>query len=413
MNNKNVNINENENKNKKTPLYDKHLALGAKIVSFAGFSMPLYYKSIIDEHLNVRNHSGLFDISHMGEIIVKGKDAGLFLDFVLTADVSSIFPNTIAYSLILNENGGVIDDLTVYKFSNESYMIVANAANTKKDFAWIHTQMINLQKSKLQDQSKFQDLTVENYSDKIGLLSVQGPKSRNIIYPLAEDISDNYDKSKNNFCNIFNFQYNIKPFKELSHFEFSCIKFKEINIEAVISRSGYTGEFGFEIFVSADDINKLWDYILDNKELSNLTPIGLGARDTLRFEAALPLYGHELDETINPYDAGLEKYLSKNKDFIGKEALEKIKNKEKKLIFFKLAGKQIPRHMQKILDENLKPIGCVASGTYSPLNKMPIGSAYISDSNVIPSSLKNFYIDIRGNFEKAEVVNPPFHKMKK
>ncbi|MHB8282939.1 MAG: aminomethyltransferase family protein, partial [bacterium] len=198
MNNKNVNINENENK--KTPLYDKHLALGAKIVSFAGFYMPLYYKSIIDEHLNVRNHSGLFDISHMGEIIVKGKDAGSFLDFVLTADVSSIFPNTIAYSLILNENGGVIDDLTVYKFSNESYMIVANAANTEKDFAWIHTQMINLQKSKLQDQSKFQDLTVENYSDKIGLLSVQGPKSRNIIYPLAEDISDNYDKSKNNFC---------------------------------------------------------------------------------------------------------------------------------------------------------------------------------------------------------------------
>ncbi|MHB1679795.1 MAG: glycine cleavage system aminomethyltransferase GcvT [bacterium] len=411
MNNKNVNINEDENK--KTPLYDKHLALGAKIVSFAGFYMPLYYKSIIDEHLNVRNHSGLFDISHMGEIIVKGKDAGPFLDFVLTADVSSIFPNNITYSLILNENGGVIDDLTVYKFSNESYMIVANAANTEKDFAWIHTQMINLQKSKLQDQNKFQDLTVENYSDKIGLLSVQGPKSRNIIYPLAEDISDNYDKSKNNFCSIFNFQYNIKPLKELNHFEFSCIKFKEIGIEAVISRSGYTGEFGFEIFVSADDVSKLWDYILEHKELSNLLPIGLGARDTLRFEAALPLYGHELDETINPYDAGLEKYLSKNKYFIGKEALEKVKNKEKKLIFFKLAGKQIPRHMQKILDENLKPIGCVASGTYSPLNKMPIGSAYISDSNVIPSSLKNFYIDIRGNFEKAEVVNPPFHKMKK
>jgi aminomethyltransferase len=412
MNDKNANNNENEDK--KTPLYDKHRNLGAKIVSFAGFSMPLYYKSIIDEHLNVRNNSGLFDISHMGEIIVKGKDAGIFLDYVLTADISSIFPNTITYSLVLNENGGVIDDLTIYKFSNESYMIVANAANTEKDFAWIHTQMLNLQKTKTDNgQYMFQNVTVENYSDKIGLLSVQGPKSRNIIYPLVEDISDNYGRSENNFCNIFNFQYNIKSLKELAHFEFSCVKFKEIEIEAVISRSGYTGEFGFEIFIDADNVGTLWDYILEHKELSNLLPVGLGARDTLRFEAALPLYGHELDETITPYDAGLEKYLSKNKDFIGKEALEKIKNKEKKLIFFKLAGKQIPRHLQRILDENLKPIGCVASGTYSPLNKMPIGSAYISDSNVTPSMLKNFYIDIRGNFEKAEVVMPPFHKIKK
>ncbi len=382
---------------KKTPLYGEHAKMGAKIVEFAGFYMPLYYKSIIEEHLNVRKNSGIFDISHMGEITIKGKDASSFVDYVFTADVSKIGRGEIVYSLSLNEKGGIIDDVTVFKFSDEEYMAVVNAANTQKDFAWIHHVQNDFQK-------KGKDVAAQNISDETGLLSVQGPKSRDLIYSLISDAV------KTGKCGLFDFKFQPKNIKDLKHFEFGCAMFKDINVEAMISRSGYTGEFGFEIFVPADKTIVLWNYLLQNSNLSNLQPIGLGARDTLRFEAALPLYGHELDETINPYDAGLEKYLSQTKDFIGKDALKNIKNKEKRLIFFKLSGKQIPRHSQRILDENLKPIGCIASGTYSPSNKFPIGSAYISDAGVNLSYLKNFFIDIRGNFEKAEVVSPPFHK---
>jgi aminomethyltransferase len=392
---------------KKTPLYGEHAGMGAKIVSFAGFYMPLYYKSIIEEHLNVRNNSGIFDISHMGEITIKGNDASAFVDYVFTADVSMIKQGEIAYSLILNEKGGIIDDVTVFKFSEDEYMAVVNAANTQKDYAWIHYMQTEFQK-------KGKDVSAENISDEVGLLSVQGPKSRDLIYPLINDIANT------GRCGVFDFKFEPKHIAELKHFEFGCAEFKIAdtnagtnNIDALISRSGYTGEFGFEIFVPAKKTKDLWNYLLKNAHLSGLLPIGLGARDTLRFEAALPLYGHELDETINPYDAGLEKYLSDTKDFVGKKALNNIKNREKKLIFFKLSGKQIPRHSQRILDENLKPIGCIASGTYSPSNKFPIGSAYVSDSGVNPSFLKNFFIDIRGNFEKAEVVSPPFHKKAK
>ena len=387
----------NNSEIKKTPLYGEHAKMGAKIVEFAGFYMPLYYKSIIDEHLNVRKNSGIFDISHMGEITIKGKDASSFVDYVFTADVSKIGRGEIIYSLILNEKGGIIDDVTVFKFSDDEYMAVVNAANTQKDFAWIHHMQNDFQK-------KGKDVAAQNISDEIGLLSVQGPKSRDLIYPL---ISDAVKIGK---CGLFDFKFQPKNIKDLKHFQFGCALFKDVNVEAMISRSGYTGEFGFEIFIPAEKTAVLWNYLLQNSNLSNLLPVGLGARDTLRFEAALPLYGHELDETINPYDAGLEKYLSDTKDFIGKEALKNIKNKEKRLIFFKLSGKQIPRHSQRILDENLKPIGCIASGTYSPSNKFPIGSAYISDAGVNLSYLKNFFIDIRGNFEKAEVVSPPFHK---
>ena len=387
----------NNSEIKKTPLYGEHAKMGAKIVEFAGFYMPLYYKSIIDEHLNVRKNSGIFDISHMGEITIKGKDASSFVDYVFTADVSKIGRGEIIYSLILNEKGGIIDDVTVFKFSDDEYTAVVNASNTQKDFAWIRHVQNEFQK-------KGKDVAVQNISDEIGLLSVQGPKSRDLIYPLISEVV------KIGKCGLFDFKFQPKNIKDLKHFEFGCAIFKDVNVEAMISRSGYTGEFGFEIFIPAEKTVVLWNYLLQNSNLSNLLPVGLGARDTLRFEAALPLYGHELDETINPYDAGLEKYLSDAKDFIGKEALKNIKNKEKRLIFFKLSGKQIPRHSQRILDENLKPIGCIASGTYSPSNKFPIGSAYISDAGVNLSYLKNFFIDIRGNFEKAEVVSPPFHK---
>ncbi|RZV38820.1 MAG: glycine cleavage system aminomethyltransferase GcvT [Candidatus Acidulodesulfobacterium acidiphilum] len=387
----------NNSEIKKTPLYSEHAKMGAKIVEFAGFYMPLYYKSIIEEHLNVRKNSGIFDISHMGEITIKGKDASSFVDYVFTADVSKIGSGEIVYSLILNEKGGIIDDVTVFKFSDDEYTAVVNASNTQKDFAWIRHVQNEFQK-------KGKDVAVQNISDEIGLLSVQGPKSRDLIYPLISEVV------KIGKCGLFDFKFQPKNIKDLKHFEFGCAIFKDVNVEAMISRSGYTGEFGFEIFIPAEKTVVLWNYLLQNSNLSNLLPVGLGARDTLRFEAALPLYGHELDETINPYDAGLEKYLSDAKDFIGKEALKNIKNKEKRLIFFKLSGKQIPRHSQRILDENLKPIGCIASGTYSPSNKFPIGSAYISDAGVNLSYLKNFFIDIRGNFEKAEVVSPPFHK---
>ena len=387
----------NNSEIKKTPLYSEHAKMGAKIVEFAGFYMPLYYKSIIEEHLNVRKNSGIFDISHMGEITIKGKDASSFVDYVFTADVSKIGSGEIVYSLILNEKGGIIDDVTVFKFSDDEYTAVVNASNTQKDFAWIRHVQNEFQK-------KGKDVAVQNISDEIGLLSVQGPKSRDLIYPLISEVV------KIGKCGLFDFKFQPKNIKDLKHFEFGCAIFKDVNVEAMISRSGYTGEFGFEIFIPAEKTVVLWNYLLQNSNLSNLLPVGLGARDTLRFEAALPLYGHELDETINPYDAGLEKYLSDTKDFIGKDALKNIKNKEKRLIFFKLSGKQIPRHSQRILDENLKPIGCIASGTYSPSNKFPIGSAYISDAGVNLSYLKNFFIDIRGNFEKAEVVSPPFHK---
>ncbi|MDK2806986.1 MAG: aminomethyltransferase, partial [Thermoanaerobacterium sp.] len=257
---------------KKTPLYDTHLKYGAKMIEFAGFSMPVQYESILKEHEAVRKNAGLFDVSHMGEIIIEGKDSEKFINYMLTNDITKISANQAMYSPMCYQNGTTVDDLLVYKFSNKKYMLVVNASNIDKDYNWI-------------DENKNgYNIVVKNISNEISELALQGPKSQEILQKMTE--------------------YNLDDMKYY-HFD----KINLDGVDCLISRSGYTGEDGFEIFLKNDYAQPMWEKILAVGEEFGIKPAGLGARDTLRFEAGLPLYGNELSENITPLEAGLGSFV--------------------------------------------------------------------------------------------------------
>ena len=308
--------------NKRTCLYDKHVALGALISPFGGFDMPIQYSNIIDEHQAVRQHCGVFDVSHMGEVLVTGKDAERYVNHIFTNDVRGIPHGKILYGMMCYEDGGVVDDLLVYKVADDRFFLVINASNIDKDWAWI------------QQQADGFEVTLEHQSDQYGELAIQGPEAEQVM-----------EQTLGIAC------------KELAFYTFKTIG------DVIVSRTGYTGEDGFEVYASADNINEYWDKLM----AAGIKPCGLGCRDTLRFEVGLPLYGDELSETITPIMAGLGIFVKLDKEeFIGKEALakQKAEGAPKKLVGIELHDKAIPRHGYSVLKDG-NVIGEVTTGYHT------------------------------------------------
>jgi len=361
---------------KKTALYNAHLRYGGKIVDYAGWALPVQYESLTAEHETVRNNAGLFDVSHMGEVEIKGSQATDYLQHLLTNDVSKMKNHQVIYSLMCYPNGGVVDDLLAYKYNDNHYMLVINAANTDKDIQW------------MMDNKGNYDVEIINLSPDISEVALQGPKAEEILQQLTDK-----DLSKIPF---FYFEENVNIAGK------TCL----------VSRTGYTGEDGFEIYMKHEDAEYIWDKILEAGKDMGIKPAGLGARDTLRFEANLPLYGNELSPEITPLEAGLGYFVKLNKpDFIGKDALMKQKEEglKRKIVGFEMIEPGIPRHGYDVLADG-KIIGFVTTGYSSPTLKKNIGYAMV---DIEYSELDTIIeIQIRKKTAKAKVVSRNFYNKK-
>jgi len=353
---------------RKTPLYEMHIRLGAKMAEFGGFLMPIQYTTITDEHLATRTHAGLFDISHMGEFLVTGKQAEGFLNTLLTGDTRSLADGKTLYTLLCNEKGGIVDDLIVYRIGRERWMLVVNAANLQKDYRWIKAHLHG-------------DVQLSDLSDAVALIALQGPFAESIL-----------GKS---------------PYRQASHLKRNS--FLEFEEKILISRTGYTGEDGFEIYVSPERSVEVWETLLGVGIGSGLKPVGLGARDTLRLEASLPLYGHDLVSETTPYEAGLDWTVALGKaDFIGKGPLlqQKKEGVERRLIGFEMLEQGIPR--QGCLIWKDREIGKVTSGSYSPSLQKNIGLGYVAaEFSAVGTEL---FVEIRKRKRKARIVETPFYR---
>jgi len=343
------------------------------MIEFAGWIMPLQYTGILQEHEAVRQQAGLFDVSHMGEVMIRGKGATEFIQKLITNDISGMREYRVLYSPMCYPDGGTVDDLLVYKFDAERYLLVVNAANIQKDVEWIVAH-------------KPDDVEVEDLSEGYAQLALQGPKSQEILQKIV-DIS--LDSVK-----FFRFADGVNV----------------AGVPALLSRTGYTGEDGFEIYVQADSALKVWDAIMEAGAEFHVMPAGLGARDTLRLEAALALYGHELSSDISPLEAGLDRFVKLDKaDFIGREAL--IKQKEggisRKLVGLEMIDKGVPRQGYEVQVEG-KNAGYITSGSFSPTLKKNIALALIEVSHAVPGSRVD--VVVRNKALKAEVVKIPFYE---
>ena len=356
---------------KKTPYYDKHIEAGAKIVDFAGYQMPIQYKSINSEHLKVRNSVGMFDLSHMGEFRVDGSDALDFLQKMTVNDVSTLENNQVHYNCMCYPDGGIVDDLLVYH-RGDHYLMVVNAACLEKDFEWLRQHLEG-------------GVELENLSDQTGLLAIQGPNAEKVLAKMTD--------------------YN------LSEMGFYWSAEAEIAGEKVLfSRTGYTGEDGFEIYHRPEIAGNLWDAALEAGKEFEIEPIGLGARDSLRMEMKYMLYGNDIDKTTNPVEAGLSWIVKLDKgDFIGRDAIAEVKeNKpDRRLVCFELQSKGIPRHGYKIFYEG-EEVGHVTSGMYSPVLEKGIGLGYVPRKR--SKSGREIEIEIRSKRVPAVIVKPPFYK---
>lgn len=359
---------------KKTPLYQVHIDSGAKMIEFGGWLMPVQYSGIIEEHNAVRNKAGLFDVSHMGEFIVKGKDALPFLQKVLTNDLSTIVAGQAQYSPMCYENGGTVDDLLIYKYDDNEYLLVVNAGNIDKDWQWLNKQSGDF------------DISLQNVSDEVGLLSLQGPLAEQILSSLTD-------------ANL----------KSLKFYRF-LPRVMVAGCEVTLSRTGYTGEDGFEIYCKAEDSEKIWRAILKAGKAEGVLPVGLGSRDTLRFEAGLPLYGHELTVAITPVEAGIGMFVKVDKgDFIGSEQLVKQKTEgvEHKVVGFMMTDRGIARADYKVFADG-KQIGKVTSGSPAPTLGKNLGLALVNKEYA--NIGQKIEIDIRGKLVSAEIIKKPFYK---
>lgn len=365
------------NELKRTPLFEEYAKYGAKTVDFGGWELPVQFSSIKEEHDAVRNHAGLFDVSHMGEILVTGPDALDFLQNLLTNDVSKIVEGQAQYTAMCYENGGVVDDLLTYKLADNHYLLCVNAANIEKDYDWM-----------MENQHQY-DVTIDNQSDAYAQIALQGP--------LAEEVLQSLTSTDVSAIKFFRFQDGVEV---AGH-------------KVLVSRSGYTGEDGFELYGAPEDIKALWGKILEAGQDKGVVPAGLGCRDTLRFEAGLPLYGQELSATISPLEAGIGFAVKLNKeDFIGHEALvaQKENGLPRKLVGIEMVDKGIPRHGYKVLKDG-KEIGEVTTGTQLPSSKRNVGHALIdSQFATIGTELE---IEIRGKHLKVITVETPFYKRSK
>lgn len=358
---------------KNTALTDVHISLGAKMVPFAGFNMPVQYVGINSEHEAVRNSVGVFDVSHMGEFILKGERALNLIQRVSANDASKLFDGKIQYTYLPNETGGIVDDILVYRIDEKTYLLVVNASNIEKDWEWI---------------SKFNTEGVEmiDISDKTSLLAVQGPKSIDVLQKLTDiDLSamDYYSFQKGIFAGIKN---------------------------VLISATGYTGAGGFEIYFENANAKTIWDAIFEAGKEYGITPIGLGARDTLRLEMGFCLYGNDIDDTTSPLEAGLGWVTKFTKSFTNSENLKKEKEAGivNKLVGFELLERGIARHDYEIQDSLGTKIGRVTSGTQSPTLQKPIGLGYVKKE--FSKEGTELFVNIRNKAVKAVVVKPPFIK---
>lgn len=350
--------------NKRTCLYDKHVALGALISPFGGFDMPIQYSDITDEHQAVRQHCGVFDVSHMGEVLVSGTDAERYVNHIFTNNVEGLAVGKILYGMMCYEDGGVVDDLLVYKMADDRFFLVINAANIDKDWAWIQLQAEGF------------NVAIDNQSDHYGQLAVQGPEAERIM-----------EETLN------------LPCSELTFYTFKTMG------DVIVSRTGYTGEDGFEIYATPDYINQCWDKLM----AAGVTPCGLGCRDTLRFEVGLPLYGDELSAEITPIMAGLGMFVKLDKEeFVGRDALAKQKAEgvAQKLVGIELQDKAIPRHGYTVMKDG-QSIGTVTTGYHTISTDKSVCMALI-DSQYAPLGTE-LEVQIRKKVFPGTVVKKRFY----
>ena len=361
---------------KRTPLYAFHVAHGGRMVDFAGWEMPVQYRSILEEHKAVRRAAGLFDVSHMGEVDVRGREAQKFLNHLVTNDVAKLFPGRVLYSPMCYPNGGVVDDLLVYMRGTDDYFLCINAGNIDKDLAWIREQAAQF------------NVTITDRCDDYALLAVQGPKAAAIVQSLTREKLD-----------------------AIKYYHFA--EGEVAGVKCMLSRTGYTGEDGFELYHPVADAERLATALLDAGAPHGLELAGLGARDSLRLEAGYPLYGHELSEDISPLTAGLSwtVKLDKTGGFIGSSALkqEVATDAVRKVVFFKTGDRRIVRAATHVTNSSDVTVGTVLSGTLSPVLNEAIGSAIVGAT----AATEELVVDIRGTKIPLKLVKPPFIELKK
>ena len=358
----------------KTVLYDRHVKLGGRIVDFAGWQLPVMYSSIIEEHMSTRENAGIFDISHMGEILIKGENAREFLKKIIPTRLDKLVAGKSMYSCLCNEKGGIIDDLFIFMISDKEYYIVVNAANIEKDFYWFL-------------KNKIEGLEMINLSDVTSKIDLQGPKSKDILLKVFPDDS----------------------LKELKRFYFTYVEYK--NKKVMISNTGYTGEKGYEIYMDNDLAGVIWDELLKSGEEFGIKPAGLGARDTLRVEACYSLYGHELRDDVTPIESGIGWLVSSDSEYIAKSILKKQKDEgaPREIVAIELTGRGIPREGYRIIKDG-DDIGCVTSGIYSPLFKK--GLALVLVKSGLVNIDDKIEVLIRDKKVEARIVKRPFYTYK-
>jgi len=351
---------------KYTPLYDNHIALKAKMVPFGGWEMPVQYEGIIAEYEATRKHVAMYDICHMGEFFIQGDAISSGLDRIVTQRLVDLSVGSCRYGMMLNDNGGVIDDLIVFRIASEEWMVVVNAATAEKDAAHFRSHLSG-------------EATFEDRSDQTGKIDVQGPEARDFLKPLVAQI------------------------EKLEYYTFDT--FEILGEKVIVSRTGYTGELGYEIYVPWLKIRKLWDQLLK----MGAVPAGLGARDLLRIEMGYPLYGHEITEDIFPVDAGLSRFIDLEKDFIGKTPLLQYKNSEakRKMICFVAESRRSPRAGQQIFSDERKNVGVVTSGTFSPALKLGVGLGFVPSHFQVDQKI---FFGADQNMIPAQIVSRPIYK---
>ncbi|HXO19948.1 MAG TPA: glycine cleavage system aminomethyltransferase GcvT [Thermoanaerobaculia bacterium] len=360
---------------KRTPLYECHLEAGGRMVDFAGWEMPVQYAGVIEEHRAVRTAAGLFDVSHMGEIRLRGPRAEALLQRLTPNDVAKLAPGRAHYSGLLTERGTYVDDLLIYRLGGEDFLVVVNASNSDRDFEWIAER----------NENERDGAEVENASDDYALLALQGPRALEILAPLVSaDVSG------------------------LRYYGFAEAAVD--GVPTLVSRTGYTGEDGFELYLPPAEAPRVWRRLLAAGAAAGLTPAGLGARDTLRLEAAMALYGHEIDETTTPLEAGLSWVVKLDKgDFLGRDALalQSSRGLDRQLVGFEVEGRGIARQGHDVQVDGAR-VGAVTSGTWSPTFEKALGMAYVPAALAAPGTALS--LDVRGKPVAAKVVPLPFYR---